>query len=170
MSVAVCCLHCGRYREEALVAGSTHCAPPFEVQRHKYSEIVVTHDNVHEIFDAVNEHFSARARKPFFDPCTREWDVEEGLKFFGNALTGEAGEVSDLIKKMMRGDYEPTSDVFLDKLKREIADVQIYIRHLVQLINTIDGHQEESEIDYMILKGQEIVERWPEIFDDTVPF
>ena len=134
----------------------------------------VDRDNVHIVFDRINEYFSVGARKPFFDPTTRKWDLEEGLKFFGNGLTGEAGEVSDEIKKMMRGSYDPEgpeNPEFLSKLKYEIADVAIYLRHLTQLLAEATGIYED-ETDFMISKAKVCIERWPEIFEgwDGLPF
>jgi len=46
------------------------------------------------------------------------------------ALAGEAGEVADWVKKLDRGSYDITSEIFQRSVKEEIVDVFIYVLNL----------------------------------------
>ncbi len=49
----------------------------------------------------------------------------EVLYFLALAISGEAGELANLVKKMWRGD-----DVEAGQIRDEIADLRIYLEHL----------------------------------------
>ncbi len=50
---------------------------------------------------------------------------DEVVRFLALAICGEAGELANLIKKMWRGD-----GIKAGEIRDEIADIQIYLRHL----------------------------------------
>lgn len=59
----------------------------------------------------------------------RQWDPEELLDklYFSNALAGEAGEVCNVVKKMIREEHKLTgSRAVVSDLAFELADVIIY--------------------------------------------
>ncbi len=66
-------------------------------------------------------------------------DTMNVLEFIVLGLAGEVGELANLTKKIIRGDY--TFDEKLPELKEEATDVLIY---LLKLINQMDINSEEE--------------------------
>lgn len=58
----------------------------------------------------------------------KEWTPEK----WACALSGEVGELCNLIKKGFRGDFDPTNKEYKKDIANELADVQIYLDLLAQ--------------------------------------
>jgi NTP pyrophosphatase (non-canonical NTP hydrolase) len=76
--------------------------------------------------------------------------------FLGLAISGELGELNNLIKKEWRDgeDLERQGEI-----RKEIADVYIYLLHLAR---SYGGTPEEFAIE----KTKELVIRWPQAYDN----
>jgi NTP pyrophosphatase (non-canonical NTP hydrolase) len=64
------------------------------------------------------------------------WFGEELVRDLGYnslALCGEAGELANLVKKMMRGDLEPSEQLTVD-LGMEVVDVFIYCCNVMNVL------------------------------------
>lgn len=56
------------------------------------------------------------------------------VPFLALALCGEAGEVANVVKKMVRGDNDDDYELS-EKLRNEVADVFIYLMNLIGALN-----------------------------------
>ena len=83
----------------------------------------------------------------------------EELMFLGLGTAGEAGEIANVIKKMRR---DGKSEDLFTKLKKEMADVYIYLSHMAESLGT-------TEDECVELKLTELKERWPWVWDDSLP-
>jgi NTP pyrophosphatase (non-canonical NTP hydrolase) len=95
--------------------------------------------------------------------CMDKMEIERGslteAVFLGLAQAGESGELANVIKKMWRD--EQTEELH-KKMRGEIADILIYLDHLLQAFNL-------TASSVIIEKVQELTERWPEYFKDWSP-
>lgn len=67
-------------------------------------------------------------------------------------VAGEAGEVADVVKKLVRQDFA-NKEEFLAKLREEMADLRIYLELL--------AHCTETDLDMEVERKLQIVEeRW----------
>lgn len=94
-----------------------------------------------DVIRKINEHFKQEVG-----------DRHDNIRFISLALCGECGELANLIKKEWRGDAGlDVKDVY-----DEIADIQIYLFHLAELLETnID--------DCVAMKLPKLLARWPHI-------
>jgi NTP pyrophosphatase (non-canonical NTP hydrolase) len=60
---------------------------------------------------------------------TAEYPAEKALEYLALGLAGEAGEVANKIKKILRGDYLFT-DEFAEVLEKELGDCLWYLAEL----------------------------------------
>lgn len=83
----------------------------------------------------------------------KTWNAfsEEDLIFLAMSMGGEAGEVLNDIKKWMRGDFN--MDQLKEKVRKEIADVQILLYLLAETMN-LDLDEEAAS------KMTEVAARW----------
>jgi NTP pyrophosphatase (non-canonical NTP hydrolase) len=65
----------------------------------------------------------------------------EMLGFLIIAITGEIGELSNVVKKILRGDKEFSLEINRDELEEEITDIFIY---LMKICNQMDIDLEEN--------------------------
>lgn len=85
----------------------------------------------------------------------KELSHEEVLANMCMGISGESGEVSDIIKKHLFQGHE----LNIDDLVEEIGDVMFYI---VNLCNQLD-----LDLEYIIdLNYQKLLKRYPEGFDE----
>lgn len=78
--------------------------------------------------------------------------------FLGLALCGEAGELANKIKKLWRDGETPE---LLEEIRKEIADVRGYTEHLAASFGESSSDQLTAD------KTNELIERWPWIFDGS---
>ena len=81
-------------------------------------------------------------------------DTAPDVVFNTMGLAGEAGEVANMVKKMMRGDFD--LDVYSEEwfdISDELADVFIY---LMKLATALDIDLEDA----WLRKRAQLVERW----------
>jgi NTP pyrophosphatase (non-canonical NTP hydrolase) len=74
------------------------------------------------------EEKAARIHQEYLRRAQAKGELEtedDQVRFLALAICGEAGELANLIKKMWRGDGAKVRDI-----RDEIADIQIYLRHL----------------------------------------
>lgn len=79
--------------------------------------------------------------------------------FLTLAASGEMGELANVVKKMWRDGQNADLS---EKLTEELADVFIYLDHLVQLFQLQPSH-------ICAKKLQALTERWPDYFKDWAP-
>ena len=60
---------------------------------------------------------------------TAVYPAEKGLEYLALGLVGEAGEVANKVKKILRGDYLFT-DEFAGELSKELGDVLWYLAEM----------------------------------------
>lgn len=66
---------------------------------------------------------------------TEHWPMEYGALYPVSGLTGEAGEVSNEVKKMYRDDNGELTSERLNKIKEEMGDVLWYMASLANYLN-----------------------------------
>lgn len=65
-----------------------------------------------------------------YEAC-QNWDARDWLL----ALTGEVGELANIIKKVNRGDYDEYNNIPVEEVENEIADIAIYLSLLAKRLN-----------------------------------
>lgn len=95
-----------------------------------------------------NDRFTATVHQIMQD--SREWfpDVANDLPFMLLALSGEVGELCNIVKKVERGTLEHTNEVHLD-LAFEATDAFIYLLQVagilgIDLIKTYEYKRQEN--------------------------
>jgi NTP pyrophosphatase (non-canonical NTP hydrolase) len=88
----------------------------------------------------------------------RAYDSQaKALSVFGLGIAGEAGEVADLIKKIVGHDH-PLDEATRDKLIKELGDVQFYA---AAILDQLGSSSEESAW----LNREKLRERYPNGFE-----
>lgn len=85
----------------------------------------------------------------------KKWEVgsDEDLRFIALALSGEMGELNNLIKKAWRGDFHLKEK--WTEVSDEIADVRIYLELLTRILGLdLDACCQR--------KTRTLLKRWPE--------
>jgi NTP pyrophosphatase (non-canonical NTP hydrolase) len=98
--------------------------------------------------DTIHRHI-VRSSNGRMAPAYSEGDYT----FLALAMAGEAGEVANEVKKFIRGDYVGDKELFVRKLKSELADVRTYLELLAACIDV--------DLDVVTIeKIAEVQERW----------
>lgn len=66
---------------------------------------------------------------------TAQYPKESALYYCGLGLTGEAGEVAEKLKKVLRNDGGVISDKKKEEIQKELGDVLWYIAQLCTVMN-----------------------------------
>ena len=66
---------------------------------------------------------------------TAQYPKEQALYYCGLGLTGEAGEVAEKLKKVLRNDNGVLSDEKKTEIQKELGDVLWYIAQLCTVMN-----------------------------------
>ena len=90
-------------------------------------------------FDAYQEQATKTAT---FDGKQKEYQ----LMYLTLGVTGEAGEIAEKVKKLMRNDDGLISDEKRDELKREIGDVLWYLSQLSRVLGFPFSEAAEANI------------------------
>lgn len=77
-----------------------------------------------------NEYQDAATRTATFDGKQKEYQ----LMYLALGITGEAGEIAEKVKKLMRNDDGAISHEKRDELKKEIGDVLWYLSQLSRIL------------------------------------
>jgi NTP pyrophosphatase (non-canonical NTP hydrolase) len=95
--------------------------------------------------------------------CMSQMEIERSslteAVFLGLAQAGESGELANIIKKMWR---DGQTEELHKKMRGEIADVIIYLDHLLEAFNLTAG-------EVIVEKMNILVERWPQYFEGWAP-
>ena len=67
--------------------------------------------------------------------ATFENPVYQSLPLQTLALCGEAGELANLVKKLVRGDLDPKDDAVVQAIADEVVDVLIYLANVANILN-----------------------------------
>lgn len=105
----------------------------------------------------MSDQFWKRAATAIHETVVKRWPVwsDEDRRFLALALTGEVGELTNLIKKQWRGDFTADDPRYIENIREELADAQIYL-YLCAEAHEIDLDQAATA------KIAQLVTRWPE--------
>lgn len=105
----------------------------------------------------MSDQFWKRAATAIHETVVKVWPVwsDADRRFLALALVGEAGELANVVKKEWRGDFTADDPRYIESIREELADVQIYLYLLAEAHN-INLDQAASA------KIAQLVARWPE--------
>ena len=83
---------------------------------------------------------------------TAIYPKDKALEYLALGLTGEAGEVANKIKKVIRGDKNSNDPEFKEQLKDEIGDVLWYVAQLCESLDMSMASVAERNINKLILR------------------
>jgi NTP pyrophosphatase (non-canonical NTP hydrolase) len=76
---------------------------------------------------------------------TAQYPQEQALYYLGLGLTGEAGEVAEKLKKLLRNNGGEVTPEFVTEIKKELGDVLWYIAELATTLGlTLDDVAETN--------------------------
>jgi NTP pyrophosphatase (non-canonical NTP hydrolase) len=92
---------------------------------------------------SMNEQFYREAVAKLINP---KLNFEQRLGNFALGLVCEAGEIGDLIKKILYHNH-PMTEELRTKLEKELGDVRFYYTALLTLLDFEDKHIKQGNID-----------------------
>ena len=91
----------------------------------------------------LNEYQDLAARTATFG----EWDKDRQILYLTLGITGEAGEVAEKIKKIMRNDAGVMSDEKKEEIKKELGDVLWYLSQMSRVLGYSFEEVAQANID-----------------------